>query len=352
MKMILWFSVLGIFVNGCSVQDQGLKIKEENLITLPYIDFSWGAVVGDTLYAGVCPIHNPDTCKLIKYNLRTREEELFYESSFSASSIPTIVGNENWLVWVDSTIDGTQNKIIAQDLKTGKRKMISVHEPDSGGMKIDAPFLYKDYVTWVDIDERRIPQLILYDLKTDQKKVLATLRTYNLFNTFTFMAEDTVLWTDADEKNGYYELYDLRTGRTEEILAPRKYPESTESRVPGYAKMAGDWLISLNFTYFRDWTSHKFQMMNRHTKEVKEILPEWIIQFRVYRNLIFAIKQGQELMMFRMEKDQLKSLPVDIPQEIQQPDLILISNNKIIIEKRYAGANEIPRVVLGIQSLD
>ncbi len=137
----------------------GLEVKK---VEIPYSLCGQPFLISKYLFAAV-NLHTPFTNSILKYDIKTGKHEIIYSSKHELS---WLTGNEKWLVWVEGE---TTRSIKAESLGSRKRKVIET------GRSLYAPTLSGDYIAWVEKKKRDKGSVILYNLKTGQKKVIASL---------------------------------------------------------------------------------------------------------------------------------------------------------------------------------
>jgi hypothetical protein len=302
------------------------KEKKYTHLRLPYDLIREPVLIGDDLYMAINENSPSITNTIIKYNLKTKKTTKIFTSQFEDASINTIVGNQDWLVWVDSNAYGTKNKMWAKNLNTGTTQVLSESEDEL--ITLDCPYLYQDYVAWTHVDEKKKSAVHLINLKTNEEKVVHHLHDYSLINAFVQMNNGKLVWSDEMGQVPYYMVYDLNTKQTKSYKAPGYYP--------GYVQLVGDQIFSINATdHFMDaslaWTG-MFDTKTGKSTKLENHFVDGLTGFGNY--IVYAsndIKDSKDkLKVFKVKEGTLKRVVVDI-HPLHAPDFFRITSDDILL---------------------
>lgn len=309
--------------------DQQYQVKS---VEIPYQDFSNPSLDKDELYATVND-KSTGTNKLIRMNIKTKKITSIFKSKFSDPMIQGSMVNKDWLIWVDAVADGERNKTYVMNKKTKKITKISAAVP--GQYTADAPFLYKDYVAFVYVKEKRESVVRIYDLKHNTYKDVAKINNLQLYNNFVHMAEGKLVWTDSISDKGYYYVYDLKTGQINSYESPFKYP--------GYAKLTNNKIFAIHFDDFRFWTNQHFGYYDINEKEFVDVDTHslYINSFDVHGNSL-AIIDDKEFGMYQLSNKGIRRMEVKIKT---QPNLISFSSSGKVLVSYYSDLKPVVKIV-------
>jgi hypothetical protein len=302
------------------------RVKKYTYFRLPYDSIGEPVLIGDDLYMAINENSPSLTNTIIKYDLKTKKTTKIFKSQFEDASIHTIVGNKDWLVWVDSDASGIKNKMWAKNLKTEKTQVLSESKDDL--LTLDSPVLYQDYVAWTYVDEKREPAVYLVNLKMNEKKIVHHLHDYGLRNAFVQMNNGKLVWSDEIDKVPYYMIYDVNTKQTQSY--------KTSGYYPGYAELVGDQIFSINGPdHLRDasvvWTG-MFDMKTGKSTKLENHFVSGLTGFGNYIAYVSDdIKDSKDrLKVFKVETGTLKRVAVDT-QPLYNPDFFHITPDDILL---------------------
>jgi hypothetical protein len=302
------------------------KEKKYTYLRLPYGLIREPVLIGDDLYMAINENSPSITNTIIKHNLKTKKTTRIFKSQFEDASIHTIVGNKDWLVWVDSDAGGIKNKMWAKNLKTGATQVLSESKDEI--ITLDCPYLYQDYVAWTYVDEKQKSAVHLINLKTNEKKIVHDLHDYGLRNVFVQMNNGKLIWSDEMDKVPYYMVYDLNTKQTKAYKAPGYYP--------GYVQLVGDQIFSINATdHFTDTSLAWTGMFDTKTGKSTKLENHFVDGLTGFGNYIVYtsndIKDPKDrLKVFKVEKGTLKKVVVDT-HPLHTPDFFRITPDDILL---------------------
>lgn len=318
-KYLLFIIVLLLFLLLAScTKDETSKEKVKNvkedeeiykssgyeLIELPYRFYSQPKILGNNIY--MCVADKSQTLnKLIKYDTDTKETETIFKSKFKNPAVQSTMINDKWLLWVDSNESGYENVTYVQNLKTLEIKEIYRSLPQF--LTVDAPFLYESYVAWIYLNEREEKQVILYDLETDEKKIISNLNDYGLYNNFLNLANNSLVWTDNKGEIGYYYVYNIETEEIKEIKSSYKYPS--------YAEIVGNKIFSINFQDIKDWEDQEFGYIDIDTGNYTKVKDKYINGFRTNDKFVGILTNENKIEFYQNYKEKLLDISLDIPFE-------------------------------------
>jgi hypothetical protein len=302
------------------------KVKKYTYLRLPYTSIQEPVLIGDDLYMSINENSPSLANTIIKHNLKTKKTTKIFKSQFEDASIHTIVGNKDWLVWVDSDSAGIQNKMWAKNLKTGETQVLSESKDEL--ITLDCPVLYQDYVAWTYVDEKRESTVHLVNLKTNEKKIVHHLHTYGLHNAFVQMNDGKLVWSDEIDKVPYYMVYDLSTKQIQSY--------KTSGYFPGYVELVGNQIFSINGPdHLRNasivWTG----MFDMKTGKSTKLENHFVSGLTGFGNYIAYVSDDikdlkNRLKVFKVEKDQLKKVMVDT-HPLHNPDFLSFSSDHILL---------------------
>jgi hypothetical protein len=179
------------------------------------------------------------------------------ETSVVANSehwICWVTANERWLLWETEEIPAgdplaaRKGKLYAREIETGETQVLSYSR------NMYAAALDGDKVAWQDLTPGNKLEVVVHDLDTRTRQVVAPVTLPGFYNNFMFFKDGRLVWTDVVDGAGVYRLYDVSSGDIEDHrLADTQY------YIPGYVKAAGDRLFSLNFDNCEEWNWNKQQ---------------------------------------------------------------------------------------------
>lgn len=267
-----------------------LNMSSITKITIPFTQYTKPALIDNSLYIPVND-NSENINKIVRYDLNNQDISTIYESEFKESTINNLLCNRRWMVWVDSRVTGANSTIHVLDLKTNEQKVV-YEVKDSEPLTVVVPALYEDYIAWIRINSKGVPEITLRNLQTDKTTVLASLDYYSLYNSFMHAANGKILWTDSKNGIGYYYVYDIKNG------AVKAY--KGESPYLGYAKLAGDKIFSINFEDVRVWAKQKFGYYSTINKKFVTLESNYINRFTAYGDRIAVINSKQELELYEI----------------------------------------------------
>ncbi|WP_172373261.1 hypothetical protein [Sporosarcina jiandibaonis] len=262
----LFIALMVILLAGCVNKEvETEKIKEaeemkETVIEIPFANYNHPVIQGDEMFV---PINRNtsdsfDVDTLIQYNIDNGDREVLYESEYDESSMQATQVNEDWLIWVDSSSDGYYEKILSMERSSGKIQTLAETNPKY--LTILSPELYHEYVAWTQlVDDGITVEVKLHNLITNETISVAKMNDYSLYNAFVHIEDNKLLWTDTEDGQGYYILYDIESKSTENYKAPKTFP--------GYATYSNGKIFSINFDDDRNWTSQEFGYLDIATNE-------------------------------------------------------------------------------------
>lgn len=237
-------------------------------------------VYNETLYWG--EDYSPyNSSKLMSLDLNNDEITVVYESSYIDATIDDISINDSWLIWTDNSFNGLSTKIISMDLSNGVVKPIV--EISDEALILVSPVLVENYVVWIDPLPSK-PQLVEMDLTTSEISVVYEFNEFSFYNTFIDEDSNRILLTDSTDEGGLYLIYDCDTKEVVKYEAPFKFP--------GYAKLQGTKIYSINFDDYRYWTAQKFgyyDLKNEVYTDLSTTFDSYINSFDLIDNCLVAI---------------------------------------------------------------
>lgn len=282
--------------------NKGIIVKQ---ITLPYIHCNSPQIIGDEIYICVNDHSKSMANKLISYNIKTSKISTIFESKYEKPSLQRAMCNKDWLIWLDSNDFGSECTIYSKNIHTGEIRAIYKYKDKDGKAVLVSPYLYNNYVAWVQYDNG-IFTVSLYNLDTNSRKTVGTLNKCSFYNSFVYMNDNTLLWTDCINDSGVYCLYDLTSGKLTTIKAPYKYP--------GYAKLAKNKIYSINFDNYSSWRSQSFGVYDISNKTYKKLSNEYINMFSINNNSV-AIMGSKNKFILYDDHNLLNLVDIKLPVE-------------------------------------
>ncbi|MEK4503901.1 hypothetical protein [Bacillus sp. FSL R12-0069] len=191
-----------------------MKITEKSAgifteFKLPYKNFYMSSTSNGLLYL---PVNDKSSSgmpnKLVAYNLSSEEEKTVFDSQLRAPNIQGVQSNKDWLMWIDTNEFGTESILYAENISNKKKNVIYKTN------QIIDPFLYENYISWLDIDsEKNIAHVIVYDLKTNTKKVIAELESFNSYSSTLHMNNGKLVYSNSSNGKTSIYVYELESGK-------------------------------------------------------------------------------------------------------------------------------------------
>lgn len=300
--------------NQQSVQYEAVTRKLE----LPFSQYSQPCWIDGKLYVGVND-RSEFINTLIAYDPETQKTERVYRSAHSESALHTIIGNERWLVFVDSNALGEQSTIYALERKTGKMNKITQSEEGISALMV--PTLDGDHVAWVALDADKKAHVRLHHLAKGNTETVAAFDTFAMFNNFLWMQNGKLLWSDSANGKGVFKRYDLASKQMEMVEAQTAYP--------GYPKQAGDRLLALNFTDHLKWSSHTFGSTDPKTKQHQKLRQGTINRFETSGEYVAVLTDALQAEIYRMDAGELRR--VNVKASLPMADTIDFTGRTLII---------------------
>lgn len=322
-KLFLLFSVATILIitivyysfiktetnNNLYIQEKGITQSPisidilsdtVSLVKLPYTIYTRPSLINGQLYL---PINEKAEYlnKIIKYDLNSKKTSSVFESPFKDSTINNVMANENWVTWENSDITGKNSTIYALNINTNKVKKI--FETDTDIIKINVPYLYNDYVSWVNVSNGK-PEVVLYDLNNDVQKTIARINSFSLYNNFIHIENDELVWTDSIEGNGYYYVYDIIKNKKDSYKAPQPFP--------GYGQIMENKIFSINFNDPNRWISQSFGYFDLASKKFTavDVRTSYINRFATGKNNLAIIDSEQKLHVYSIQNNKLQKVNI------------------------------------------
>ncbi|WP_138090138.1 hypothetical protein [Halalkalibacterium halodurans] len=312
------FMILMIFsLAGCN---QDVK---QVIIEIPYKEYNHPVILGDEMFINVNsdPSKLYDVDALIQYNMKTGEEKVLYESEYEESAMQSTQVNEDWLVWVDSSVDGYYEKILAMNLANGEIQTLAETNPEY--LTLLTPSLYKEYVAWTELNDEMQVEVKLHNLETNETISVGNINEYSLYHAFVHLHDNKLLWTDSDNGNGYYYLYDLENKSTDKYQAPKHYP--------GYAKYSNGKIFAIHFDN-NDWTMQDFGYLDLKTNEYHSLEHgQYINYFDSSNDRLAILDDEHHFYFYEFQDDELVPLEVTIMEEINPMHIFFDPEGHLII---------------------
>lgn len=260
------------------------KIQPETIVNLPYTLYNHADIVDDDLFIPVNKTTDIYMDSIIKYNFKSHETEVVFESPIPNPFINWLQVNHDWMIFEHSTDFGANSEIYTINMKSGEKKII--YEGDENEPEIFAPQLYDKYVAYVRSNTDEDKEVILYNLDNDQDEVIGKIHIPSFLNNFVGIKDDSLIWTDTIDDIGYYNIYDLQNKQLD------SYEIQSNGHWPGYAKILNNKIYSLIFNDPENWAeefgyfdidSQEFVSLDLDNEEISQFLlgeNELIIKFQ------------------------------------------------------------------------
>ena len=314
-------------------------VEEINLPEdIPFITYRDPVLVGNSMYVCVSESYGPIN-KIIDYDINTKEYSIVFESQLLDPILTHTMANDKWVIWLEHNSIGLQNTIYLLNRETNG--IVKLLESNIG---IISPRLSGDYLISVVPRHKDLlgseRDIILWNLVTMERYAIADFAELSFYNTYVFINNDQVLWTDSVDGVGFYKIYDIKTGQIKEIEAPYVYP--------GYAMMAGEKIYSINFQDYHYWTSHDFGYFDTSTNSYNSLMEvlgtSWIAKFRTSDDLVVVMYEVNEKSVIRIidvEDDEVVSFnnPLEVADSVNfSIDSINVSSDgRIVIGREQLG---------------
>ncbi|WP_256869987.1 hypothetical protein [Bacillus sp. CDB3] len=250
--------------------------------------------------------------KLLSYNFANKKEEVVFQSKMGGNAnIQGVHVNEKWLLWIDTNTVGSKTVIYAKNLSTNEQTEIYKTR------EIIEPYLYKHYVSWMEIDdEKKNAAIILYDLETNKKMQIATVNSYDTASTTLHMNEDKLIYTDSTENQTTIRTYNLNNKQISTYVVPQNNilaPRIVGNKIV-YVSLSNNEKTTGNSTenYFildmdsRDVTPLVIEGLNTNKGES-------IGSFSATMNYLSFTINDQKIWVYQLNKGGYKKIKFDIP---------------------------------------
>jgi hypothetical protein len=305
-------------------EEKKLDVPASKIITLPYNDASHPVVMGQEMYVAINTKRGYLRDEIHKINLDTKKETTLFKTEYDLSAINHLQGNDEWLVWVDSTEDGYENNIWARNLKTGEMKKI--YQQPSYSRILIMPVLYDHYVAWTDEKRGEVVTVRLMDLETGKAEDIAPYHTFSLANCVNVdPIQGRLIWNDSKNGVGFFKVLDIKSKQT------NTYPLA--GYTPGYSRFVGDDYILFRNAKdnFVTWINPPMCIYNMKTKQYQTLSEdENNHDFRAVNNRIFYI-DNKGVQSLVLKNDQFEK--VKIHHQLKNLRFIYARNNHLILEK-------------------
>jgi len=258
-------------------------------LKLPYSTCNKPQRVGRSVYAAVTPGEDgDDTGSIVRLDTGTGLVETIITAP-AGRPIGWFTVNDTWLAW---TVD---RDLFAQPLSGGARQRLA------HGRDLYAPALSGDLVAWDGLTDRRTHQIVVRNLASGETTAVGELAVADLYNNFPTWDQDRLVWTDVEDGEGRYKVYDATSGTTREYRLA-----SGAFRVPGYAQIEGDRLYSINFDDVDEWnwSRQRLGYFSATDERFVPVLGEGVIvnSFEVANGLL-AVVDHEQLLTVRSTDD-------------------------------------------------
>ena len=278
-------------------QAENVNIECIYEIQTPYIDIWSPKVIEPMIYMGASDRSKNsdiiDTRLLVEYNIETKKTEILYESEYDSANIQGIEVNDNWLVWQDMEISGTQDNIYVMNRKTRETKKVNSIKTSAPSFTI--PALIDDSVYWIEeeelIDNTIKGSIKRYDCINGKVDVISQLNSIGVHNIHLERNANKLLWSDEKDNKSYYYIYDTTNGKKDIIQA--------SSNAVMHPIVVGDYIISMEAKNHSE--IHDLYIYNIKTKESRKN-NQYINGYYRFNNMIVC-NDGLITSLFSIDED-------------------------------------------------
>ncbi|MEK4962670.1 hypothetical protein MHH47_28450 [Bacillus sp. FSL M7-0110] len=254
--------------------------------------------------------------KLLAYNFSNQTEETIFHSKMGdEANIQGVHVNETWLLWMDTNAIGSKTILYTKNLSTNKKYQI--HKTN----EIIEPYLYKHYVSWMEInEEQKNADIILYDLETNTKMKIDTVNSYDTSSTTLHMNEDKLVYTNSTEKQTIISTYNLKNKNINTYVVPQNNvlaPKIVGNKIV-YVSLSNDEKTTGNSieTYFiLDMDSKHVTPLSLEGVNIQQ--GDGIGSMSATMNYWAFRTDNQKIWVYQFNKDNYKKIILDIPNAFQ-----------------------------------
>lgn len=307
---------------------------EETVYYIPFNNYNTPVVDENKLFIQVNGSRNDylDIDTLIQYDLKSGEYIEIYESSYSSSNMMNTGLNENWIIWLDQ---GRNDKSKILSLNRSTNEIETIVETIDENEKLLTPTLYKDYITWIYVNEStKTVEVRLHNLSTNKTFIVANVDYNPEYYPTVYIGEGKLLWTSNKGDKGYYYLYDLKSKNTERYEAPKPFVL--------YVKYSKGKIYSLNSngivypekgSITRYWEGLTYGYLNIKEQKFYSINSEGErAQFDAHNNkMLVLLNKGKTLYIYENHKGDLIKSKVKLRSGDKPSSAFFDNNGNIII---------------------
>ncbi|MCQ6531053.1 hypothetical protein [Bacillus mycoides] len=254
--------------------------------------------------------------KIISYNFSNQTEETIFHSKMgNDANIQGVQANEKWLLWIDTNAVGSKTVIYAKNLSTNEQTEIYKTR------EIIEPYLYKHYVSWMEIDDqKKNAAIILYDLETNKKIQIATVNSYDTASTALHMNENKLIYTDSTEKQTTIRTYNLENKQINTYVVPQN-----NILAP---RIVGNKIVYVSLSKNEKTTGNpteNYFILDMDSKHVTPLVIEGVDtnkgesigSLSATTNYWCFTTDDQKIMVYELNKRSYKKIKLDIPHVFQ-----------------------------------
>ncbi|MBK5491301.1 hypothetical protein JFT95_28810 [Bacillus sp. TH17] len=319
-KILSFILCLGILVS-CSQNKLNIKEKEFNStyteLKMDYENYYMASTSNNKLYLPVSDNSKerlPN--KLLAYNFSNQTEETIFHSKMgSEANIQGVHVNEKWLLWIDTNAIGSKTILYTKNLSNNKENQI--HKTN----EIIEPYLYKHYVSWMEInEEQKNADIILYDLETNTKTKIDTVKSYDTASTTLHMNEDKLVYTNSTEKQTTISTYSLKNKNINTYVVPQNNVLAP--------KIVGDKIVYVSLSSDEKTAGNSIENYFILDMDSKHVTPlsiegvntqqgDGIGSMSATMNYWAFRTDNQKIWVYQFNRDSYKKITLDIPNVFQ-----------------------------------
>lgn len=294
--------------------------------TLTEINTTYGRIISPVyfdnhLFMAVSKEENDNEIAntLVDYNLNQKEYTKLFESEFELANIQGIQVNKDWLIWEDMNIYGTIDNIWIMNRKTKESQKINTIQSEEPSFTV--PVLIDNYVFWIEeeyIDNEKIKGSIKrYDCVTKELTSIHDLEEIGLNNLFLEKYDSMILWSDTNNGQSYYFIYDIYSHSINKIKTTLEYASNPI--------LIHNYLISNE--YNANYSKTNAYIYSLETGESRELN----INLRGYYSFKDKIltNNGQDVIIYQINNDLTLTQEINIKNN-NYNDYYVYNNNSLI----------------------
>ncbi|WIY58775.1 hypothetical protein [Bacillus arachidis] len=254
--------------------------------------------------------------KLLSYNFSNKAEETVFHSKMGGdANIQGVHANEEWLLWIDTNTVGSKSVLYTKNLINNKQTQI--HKTN----EIIEPYLYKHYVSWMEINEQKNnADIVLYDLETNTKTKIATVGSYDTASTTLHMNEDKIVYTNSTGTQTTISTYNLKNKHVSSYLVPQNNILSP--------RIVGNKIIYVSLSNEENSTGNPIEtyfILDMKSKNITPLFIEGINSkqgdtigsLSATMNYWAFTTDDQKIWVYQLIEDGYKRIKLDIPNVFQ-----------------------------------